>query len=373
LDTSRHLPLASMSITNVIISYYIEILNAMVSLFCFSIIYVLAIKPIPLFVAQFIYIFVQCSFSLITALGSAVSCFQILYVIKFDMLFSMDPHQVVRRTFIVLATVICSPNAALAIYHAWQGQPIATALRVLTHKEFVSGRGNFTSLYSLGWAGLFFILSSIAFVLIPVFFKKRRNGGYVDPLAPQRTVSLQRYLLGSVGFFIMFFAGVLSLHLNDGRHIPVVIHILSLSLDLLLLYHLTEVQARTAITRYLVSLFNIKERNPHSEEMTGEIPQFIVARKQDIIHPVKINTGIPEFITNMGREMPQPSNQGQEISQSTMKPKKIPQSPEKSQKILQSTIKNQEILQLSLVGNSALDSTNIFPKPKNIIVSPYEL
>ena len=86
-----------MNMTNVIMSYYIEVVNALMIFCTLPYVYVLCVGPLPLLPAQFAYTVVHCCASLIVALGSAVSCFHILYVTKFEILFSLDPQEVGRR------------------------------------------------------------------------------------------------------------------------------------------------------------------------------------------------------------------------------------------------------------------------------------
>ena len=100
--------------TNVLMSYYIEVVNVMMTFCTVPLIYVLGVEPLPLPLAQFAYIAVHSCGSLIVALGSAVYCCQIVYVTNFEVLFALDPEEVGRRTFALLALLICLPNAVEA-------------------------------------------------------------------------------------------------------------------------------------------------------------------------------------------------------------------------------------------------------------------
>jgi hypothetical protein len=105
----------------VIISYYIEVVNAMMMSCTVPFIVVLCYAPLPLFLAQLTYAFTHSCASLVVALGSAVSCFHIVYVTNFEILFSLDPEEVGRRFFIILAIVICLPNAIAGTYSTFKG------------------------------------------------------------------------------------------------------------------------------------------------------------------------------------------------------------------------------------------------------------
>jgi hypothetical protein len=96
----RNIPLAEVNMTNVIFSYYIEVVNIMM-LFCtVPMIYVYCIYPLPLVWAQLAFIGVQSCASLINGLGAAVSCFHILYVLKFEAVFPLDPHEAHSETIV---------------------------------------------------------------------------------------------------------------------------------------------------------------------------------------------------------------------------------------------------------------------------------
>jgi hypothetical protein len=261
-----------MNITNVIISYYIEVLNAQATVFHLSYIILFCVGPFPFFLAQFVFVFLNSSFTMITALGSAVSCFHILYVVKFDLLFSLDPQEVGKRTFVILATVISAPNAAAGIYYTYHGINADRSVESLTHLEMSMEGIDFLSIHLISWALIFFILSLVSFVYIPIVYRKRQTINQENQAIQQRTVSLERYLLGSVGFLAICTFALLSVSLNDShRYLTVVFYLSSISLLFLPAYHFTEKEARYAAKRYLFNMFNIEERYVVQEIQCGLI------------------------------------------------------------------------------------------------------
>ena len=98
----RNIPLARRNVTNVILSYYIEVTNVLISVCLVPLIFVLCVEPLHFAVAQFILVTIYFCGSLNLALGSAVSCFQLLYVTKFEVIFSLDPQELGKRTFYIL-------------------------------------------------------------------------------------------------------------------------------------------------------------------------------------------------------------------------------------------------------------------------------
>ena len=127
---------------------------------------------------------------------------------------------------------------------------------MLTQSEYVGTGLPFLPIYTGCWALLFFILSLVAFVFIPIFFKHHQSDNIIQP---QRTISLQRYLLGSFGFFGVVVTSIIVVEQNDNRHLSVTARIFFFSMDLLLAYHLTEREARHAAKKHLFYLLRIEE------------------------------------------------------------------------------------------------------------------
>jgi|LakMenEpi03Aug12_release.lakeMendotaPanAssembly.Ray.scaffolds.fasta_scaffold133073_1 hypothetical protein len=250
-----------MSITNILISYYIEVLNAMTSVSHLSCIYVYCFQPLSFFAAQLVYIFLSSCFSLIAAIGSAISCIQMFYVIKFDLLFSLDPYKIGWWTFCILSSIIFLPGIAVGVYCSYHGRYVDGTVSFLTGEERTTEGLSFLSLYTICWTVLFLSLSSAAFVFVPLIFKNRQLPSQAGN-APQRAISLQRYLLGSFGFLLILIISLLSVNLSDNKRlIPTVFYFIFVLFMLLLAYHLTEKDARSAARRYIFSFFNIEHSN----------------------------------------------------------------------------------------------------------------
>jgi hypothetical protein len=136
------------SIINVIISYYIEVLNTMLVSSTAPYIYVLCVAPLPLVAAQFAYLSVHCCGSLIVALGAAISCFQLVYVINFEALFCLDPDQVGRRTFVVLALVTWLPHVVEGVVSTVYNSHVAKDVTLLTQNDYqVKGCGRLSPFF----------------------------------------------------------------------------------------------------------------------------------------------------------------------------------------------------------------------------------
>jgi len=252
----RNIPLAEANVTNVIISYYIEAVNAMIISITVPFIYVTGIQPLPMVVAQMFVVSSFCFGPLIVALGSAVSCFQIIYVTQFEHVFTLDPHTVGKKTFIFLISLIFIPNTIYAIIKTVDGSHVDKDVTLFTQGEYVGKGFQFPVIYALFWTGLFFVLSSIAFVFIPLLFKKI----YQNPLLmPHRTKWLKRYMFGSLGMLLILIISVIMTNQNESRRLPINGLFTILALLLLLVYHLTEKDVQFVVKRHIFALFNIEE------------------------------------------------------------------------------------------------------------------
>ena len=277
--------------TNVILSYYIEVTNVLISVCLVPLIFVLCVEPLHFAVAQFILVTIHFCGSLNLALGSAVSCFQLLYVTKFELIFSLDPQELGKRTFYILSTIIFVPNLIGGIYYTWNDITLDRRVTIYTRREFNDYGVQFHKIFSICLAFLFFVLSFLSYLFIPMIFKQIHAVSYNQP-PPQRTISLQRYLVGSLVFLICLVTSAAISNHEDNKHIKVSTYFILFSVDLLLAYHLIETEARKAIKRYLFNLFNIEEQtNNVIEELDIEnndeiimavIPTIMVVPATDI-------------------------------------------------------------------------------------------
>jgi hypothetical protein len=251
--------------TNVVISYYIEVVNVVNTVLAVSFNYVTWIKPLPLPLAQFVTITSHSCGSLMAALGSAISCFQILYVIKFDLIYSLDPQLMGWRIFILLTSFIAVPNCIFGIFKTMQGVHVDKGVTLFTQDKYNGDGIQFLAIYSVFWTMSYLVLSFFAFVFLPVFYKNRPT--FNNHLAPQRTISLQRYLLGASGIFFMLAVTIIMIRLNDSGRLSVDNLCSLFALVILLAYHLTERETRNVVRKHIFKFLKIEEPVSYSERL----------------------------------------------------------------------------------------------------------
>jgi nitric oxide reductase large subunit len=141
--------------------------------------------------------------ALTIALGSAISCVQIFYVTNFEYIFSLDPKITGRRIIYALGAMIILPDALVGIYSTIHHLHVDYNIKLLTH-EFHERGISFLTNYSVFWTLLFFILSVLAFVCIPLLLKMKKPN-QSNNIQPQKIISIKRFLFTTIGLF--FFSG----------------------------------------------------------------------------------------------------------------------------------------------------------------------
>jgi hypothetical protein len=193
------MPLADRSLTNVITTYYLEVMNVLLTIPIMVMVYVICVKPLPIYLAQFVLVGVNSIAFLVLALGSAISCIQLMYVAQFETTFSMDPQEAGKNLFVVLTIVISVPNLVVGIYDTANNFHVGEFIVLFADTEFNGKRFQFFTIHAVFWTFMFFILNSIAFIFIPLCFKKRlANIGSLIPM--QTTKYIIRYLVGCLEF-----------------------------------------------------------------------------------------------------------------------------------------------------------------------------
>ena len=253
----RNIPLIGLNITNVLLSYYIEFVNSLTTCVTLSLLWVLCLFPIPLLLAQIIYTFLHCCGSLCFALGSAISCVQVIYVTKFELLFPLDPKVVGQRIFHILAASIVIPDTAVGIYSIMNGLHVDERVILFTQGDRSGTEIKFMITYSGCWILLFLILSFIGFLFIPIWFKFKQLNNR-NHLPPSNVISIRRYLLGSLGFLTVIIVAVVINKGNNTHRLVTPGRLFLISYNMLLAFHLSEKDAMLAAKRYLFNLFNIE-------------------------------------------------------------------------------------------------------------------
>jgi hypothetical protein len=252
LQQFRNIPLPALNVTNVVLSYYIEAVNIMLSLSAVTFLFVVFVQPLPLNLSQLIVIIVHCSGSLSAALGAMISCFQIFYVTQFELVFSLDPQKVVRRIIYILSSVIMVPHTTAGVYSMFNNilvdKRVALFAKIVNEDKITS---KFLNYYSLFWFLLYILLGLFAFVFIPIFLRTRRACSR-HQLPPHTALSIRRYVIVSLGIFVLVAPVIYFNKPNNTDRLQLPGHLFLFSHCLMLVYRLLEPDARQAARVCLV-------------------------------------------------------------------------------------------------------------------------
>jgi hypothetical protein len=283
-----------MNIKTVLLSYIVEVMNMMMIFGTLPYIYLLIIKPLPLFMAQFVFVILHCCGSLIVALGSAISCFHISFVVKFETVFSLDPQEVGRRTFTVLTVLICLPNITVGTYNLVQGLHSVGGAAILTQTEYRDQGVRFIPTYSLLWTSTFLILSFFAYAFIPIFVKKTVQINLNNQPSTQRTNSLQRYLVGSLGLLICLVMSVVFGEQKIPNYRPILIngYIFLFSFDIILAYFISATEVSIIIRRYIFNLLKIEETHAAGTHIQANNMRNLNCLPQSTVTAARLDTPV---------------------------------------------------------------------------------
>jgi hypothetical protein len=233
------------------------LLNVSVS----ALIYVTCVRPLNFLAAQIVVVTLNSCGSLLLALGSAISIVQLLYVAKFEITFSADPQGVGKKLFWSLAITVFLPNFIAGTYDTIHGIHVGEYVTLYTKQKFNGKKMQFLTVQAIFWMMLFFILNSLAFIFIPMFFRKR-YANTISHIPMQTSKYIQRYLFGCLEFVLVLLCSVLFSNENDREQVSVSGCTFLFFCILLLAYHLRVCEDRKRFRKYMLSIFHVEEQDP---------------------------------------------------------------------------------------------------------------
>jgi hypothetical protein len=298
LTLTRNINVAELNLSKILVSYYNEVVNILINLFAGPLLFAIAIQPLSFKLAQTFVILMHACGALSVALGSTISCVHILYVTNFEYIFSLDPKEVGRIIFVILVTMTIVPDVAVGIYSSAHGFYVDKNIRLFTQVEPDDRDVSFLVNYSLFWVIVFFSLSFLAFVCIPLLLK-RKQSMHSNQQRLQNSISIKRYLLTMLGFFTFLAPAVVFTGKNNTNRVKLPGHCLLFSSCLMLAYRLAEKDARNSVKRYLFSLCHIEDTTGRRTEKQTEIAlQSITTMPSNEISTATIHTSAQiNFIT----------------------------------------------------------------------------
>ena len=138
-------------------------------------IFVICIHPWPFKLAQVYLITFNALGFIICALGATISCLQILFVIKFSLVFSGNPLKIGRVSLLAVCFVTGIPNLICGLFVITQGIPMGPTVYFLSQTQIKQNSQSISFFINHPWPfGPFFCvcLFFLAFFVIPLVMNK---------------------------------------------------------------------------------------------------------------------------------------------------------------------------------------------------------
>ena len=299
----RTIPLGSINITSVLMTYNIEIINAINITFCIPTLFVYAISTMPYILAQaiaFIYFYLV---SIPPALGIAISCFQILYVTNFSALFTWSPEKIGKLTFLIITVFCVIPYIIIIFVSVRNGEHAAQIVAFFTGKHYKSIGLYKGVLPIVCLVVICIVMLSLSFILIWNHNRSRNSSSQDNICSYAKSLfSVKRLLFLMFAFGFAIAVLMIIKRKEDKIKVPSQVHTMTFILNFTLLLFIKEKDVLSYTKRKLARFVGLRDTfttMPSSDSQTAErgleTPQTLLADLRD-----------PSLILAVGRELEVP-------------------------------------------------------------------
>ena len=288
------------NVIRVLLSYFNEVGNVDVILIGLSFLFVSAVQPLPHLVAQACDWSIYCLSTLLPALSVAISCFQLLYVARFEAVFSVDPVQLGRAAFLAAALLTFLPNIVAAALGATCSLTLAAFERsgqTRTHLDFLAW-------HLSGWTMACICLFLIAYLGIPLYLRIYGHFG-AEHFHFFPRMGAKRYLFILFGINIFWVMNILAD--DGGGHTPFYTFIFLLTINIILVFQLTDRDVSLFVRR---KLFNFLDPTVHPgglpEVPPPPIPLSIIMQSSS-----HVGNEASQVLRSISRSLQSPSTRSQ--------------------------------------------------------------
>ena len=280
----RTIPLAKINITSVLLSYNIEVINALTSSIAIPILIVYGIHPLPYHLAQTISFIIWSLAAIIPAIGIAMACFQILYVTKFSTSFAWSPEKVGKLSFIFITMCCVVPNLLIIIDSSWKGDQAAQPTAFFSGQAYL--KSGLTPLLFLAIILDFVcaIVLAVSYVIIPYYMKHFTTSSYQsrDLPAGHTKFNLKRLLFAIFSLGIAFYVLIAHKIRSDDYRVSVQAYVLTFILTFILLLLLLDKDIFTFIKRHFWKQPLSGSSRPHPRWQT-QTRVFVISNNHQVV------------------------------------------------------------------------------------------
>ena len=245
-------------------------MNAFTLSISVSVLYVHTLSTFPYDLAQAVVFSIWSLGSMISALGIATACFEMLYVTNFSSLFASSPEKVGRLTFTVITICCLVPNLLLTIDSTLKGGHAAPATALFIGQAYqnngLSGLGLLPAVLVL----ICVALLAISYVFILCYLKVFRTASDENMLPANIRFSIKRVSFVAFYFICALFFIIIVYSRSDNERLPKQGYVITFAVNcILLMLLMLDKDASTFTKRHFFTQLNSVETQATWQTMTN--------------------------------------------------------------------------------------------------------
>ena len=245
-------------------------MNAFTLSISVSVLYVHTLSTFPYDLAQAVVFSIWSLGSMISALGIATACFEMLYVTNFSSLFASSPEKDGRLTFTVITICCLVPNLLLTIDSTLKGGHAAPATALFIGQAYqnngLSGLGLLPAVLVL----ICVALLAISYVFILCYLKVFRTASDENMLPANIRFSIKRVSFVAFYFICALFFIIIVYSRSDNERLPKQGYVITFAVNFILLMLLMlDKDASTFTKRHFFTQLNSVETQATWQTMTN--------------------------------------------------------------------------------------------------------
>ena len=205
---------------------------------CLSFIYVLAVGPMPFFLAQALPVLAWCAADIMFIMGASMSLCKMLFVTHFDLIFCQDPDVLGRRVLSFSFLVGCIPHWVIFGYQSSQGIEVVSIVSYF-RGEPMGAEASPMVIYGSVWLIVSLLLLAMAKLFI---FNYVKNHQMASVLAAEKgreaekTISLSKVVVGGSVVALIIIFSVITQAVGLVGDFPVQAPLMAAAICLMLLF-----------------------------------------------------------------------------------------------------------------------------------------
>ena len=239
LKIFRNLSTNVVHIVVILFTYLLEAAHVAGITICWSLLFVLAIGPLPFYLAQLVNVLVWAAADVSSVLGCCISLFKILFVSHFDLIFSQDPEYMGRIVLILCLLIVGVPHCIIYTYQSVHQTKVTPVVAYYMGEPMVAEGA--TPMQILGVVCLFMNIAMgiLAAFFIPSYVRRHQQLAVLaeeNEREKVKTVNLTRVLICGTGLTLALIFGFASQASGFSKDFPIHTLLIAVLLCLMLIF-----------------------------------------------------------------------------------------------------------------------------------------